>query len=808
MILDELVLHNFGVYRGRQAIKLTPPARKRPVVLFGGLNGGGKTTLLDGLQLALYGKNAHCSNRGSLGYHDYLERCINTQVPRSEGAGVEIQFRHRSEGKEHRYRVSRTWNATPSGSIREKLQVMWAGDPDDELQLDDVRTELWAEHVEEFMPSGISHLFLFDGEKIESLAEVESSARLLSTAIGSLLGLDLVDQLSTDLTVLERRKRSESKTQGDQDQKRAIEAAQLEVEALTTRVSELVAERGAGQNELDRAEKALKAVEKRFRKEGGETFEQRHVLETRRAAIVEQIERLENELRTIAEEVAPLAVVQDLVEVVARQDQAERQSGEARALAEVLSERDRALAGELKKRGAPQELTRWLTDYLKKDRADRAGGATTEPYLELSSDAHTVLTMVPGALRDARERARTLMTELDKQRAALDQLDRHLAAVPSSDAIAALQEERDQARERVAAARARRKGLESELERTRNLHKQKKSKLGRLLEKKAKAGFADEDARRVVHHAKRVRGTLAMFREKLVERHVRRIERLILDSFRQLLRKEALVSNLAIDPRTFAVELRDRNGDVLAPSRLSAGERQLLAVSMLWGLARASGRPLPAVIDTPLGRLDSTHREKLIKRYFPYASHQVLLLSTDEEIDARYFDQLKPMSAGRISWSSTTRKDRRRSAKATSGRQLRVYPYLLEIYLILMSLDHIKLSQQARDQLITLKRRTGIKHWNTLCRWAFCTSLAESSEPPDADIPADSNVEMTWKTFGGEYRDIYRALLVERCRRAGLELDEDVLSRQFRLHLHRGIGYLAADRSMKGIEDLVARALD
>lgn len=642
MILDELVLHNFGVYRGRQAIELTPPTKKRPVVLFGGLNGGGKTTLLDGLQLALYGKNAHCSNRGSLGYHDYLQRCINTQVSPSEGAAVEIQFRHRSEGKEHRYRVSRTWSATPSGSIREKLQVLWADDPDDDLAVDDVRTELWAEHVEEFMPSGISHLFLFDGEKIETLAEVESSARLLSTAIGSLLGLDLVDQLSTDLIVLERRKRSASKSQGDEGEQRAIEAAKLEVEALNTRVSELVAERGAGQNELDRAEKALKTVERRFRKEGGETFEQRHVLETQRAGIVEQITRLENELRRIADEAAPLALVRERVEAITEQDRRERQSSEARALAEVLQARDRTLTRELKKRDAPRELTRWLTGFLEKDRTTRAEGASTESYLELSSEAHSALLAIPGALQSIGKRARDFMKELETQRAALDRLDRHLAAVPSSDAIAALQDERDQARERVAAARARRNGLESELERARNLQKQKKRKLGRLQEKKVKAGFADEDARRVVHHAGRVRDTLAMFRGKLVERHVQRIERLILDSFRQLLRKEALISNLTIDPRTFVVELCDRGGDVLAPSRLSAGERQLLAVSMLWGLARASGRPLPAVIDTPLGRLDSTHRTHLVKRYFPYASHQVLLLSTDEEIDARYFDQLKP----------------------------------------------------------------------------------------------------------------------------------------------------------------------
>ncbi len=125
-----------------------------------------------------------------------------------------------------------------------------------------------------------------------------------------------------------------------------------------------------------------------------------------------------------------------------------------------------------------------------------------------------------------------------------------------------------------------------------------------------------------------------------------------------------------------------------------------------------------------------------------------------------------------------------------------------------MSLEHIKLSQQAKDQLIALKRRTGIKNWNVLCRWALCASLAESSDPPDAEIPADSSVEMTWKIFAGEYGDIYLALLKERARKSGRSAAADDLSRYFRLHLHRGIGYLFGDRSIQTIDHLVARAVE
>lgn len=120
-----------------------------------------------------------------------------------------------------------------------------------------------------------------------------------------------------------------------------------------------------------------------------------------------------------------------------------------------------------------------------------------------------------------------------------------------------------------------------------------------------------------------------------------------------------------------------------------------------------------------------------------------------------------------------------------------------------MPVEHIKISQTARDQLVTLKRRTGITHWNELCRWAFCRSLAEPTVPPNAKIPADSSVEMDWRTFAGPCGDLLWGLLRHRCHTDGLPLDEETLTQQFRLHLHRGIGYLAGDKELRDIADLV-----
>lgn len=123
-----------------------------------------------------------------------------------------------------------------------------------------------------------------------------------------------------------------------------------------------------------------------------------------------------------------------------------------------------------------------------------------------------------------------------------------------------------------------------------------------------------------------------------------------------------------------------------------------------------------------------------------------------------------------------------------------------------LPIDRIRLSQTAKNQLTQLKRHTKIDQWNILCRWGFCRSLAEPSIPSPVPIPADSNVELTWRVFGGDMSDILLMALKQRCHNDGLGTDKETLASQFRLHLHRGIGYLAGDPNMKKIEHLIALA--
>jgi len=379
MILKRLTLNNFGVYRGRHVVELAPPSDQRPLILIGGLNGGGKTTLLDALQLALYGRMAEGSNRGDLAYDEYLRRCVNRSVDPHDGASVEVELSHVTRGKLEELHVRRWWSARDK---RDRIEVCVNG------ALDPILTEGWAERIEELMPARLARFFFFDGEKIEALADLDRSANALRTAIHVLLGLDLVDQLVTDLQVIERRKRTEQRSDGERQE---IEALETEVTALRDRREELVQERGGARDQADRARKAFAETEERFQLGGGKALETRKHVEEEIEKTEKDLARTEESLCEEAEGMAPLLLVTDLLAQVARDDAAEGARAEARALSRLLAGRDARALAAAKSAGAGRKVVDALIDLFDTDRRARDAAADGPSYRALSAEARATL---------------------------------------------------------------------------------------------------------------------------------------------------------------------------------------------------------------------------------------------------------------------------------------------------------------------------------------------------------------------------------------------------------------------------------
>lgn len=332
----------------------------------------------------------------------------------------------------------------------------------------------------------------------------------------------------------------------------------------------------------------------------------------------------------------------DLLERVESQDEVERESAAAELVNKLLRERDARLTRRLKQENVSAATLRIINDSLAADRKARQAAQGEAARLELSTTARSLLHHLRnGRLEEIRATAKATVAKLKKVGLERDDLERALAVTPDEDDMAKLIERLRAADTKVNSLNEQARAQSQELDSLKEEKKRCVDKLKAVRTGEGHEEFERDDQKRMIQLTARTRDTMQVFLARATERKIERLSDLITESFRYLLQKQTMVARIAIDPATFAITLFDDAGHALPKHRLSEGEKQIFAISVLWGLGRASARPLPAVIDTPMARLDAANRRNLVERYFPHASHQVLILSTDTEVDAQAYRSLR-----------------------------------------------------------------------------------------------------------------------------------------------------------------------
>ncbi|MGW2933531.1 DNA sulfur modification protein DndD [Streptomyces sp. NPDC001156] len=641
MLLRKITLEEFGAYRGKQSLDLTPKENK-PIILIGGLNGCGKTTLLDAIQLALYGNRARCSGRGTKAYETYLRESINRKADPQRGSAITLEFTILTGGQEHYYRVVRSWhisgktlkeflNVYVDETYGERAATQRTVTPDGKFNR--LLSEGWADHVESLLPLEIASLAFFDGEKIESLADPERAASVIESAVHSLLGVSTVQQLRNDLLALQRRQKLSDEEQHLLDK---IHTQETERDTVLSAYGVAHQELAQCRTELGKAQRTLESLERAFEKEGGHLFTRRVALENDKKQIASRLAQVRTELTQMAAGPLPLLLAAPLLDDLREQATKEQEAQQSAQVLKVLEQRDQWLLDLV-----PDAVRADVLGRLEADRAQRSEKTELAVDLQLPHDALAQLTVLDELLQRDTARSAQLLTSAAELTEQLDQLDRQLAGVPAQDKVEALQHSRDEQIVAVARAQAACDRAAAKLDELKRRREYVTTLLERAHNEFVRTKVKAEEVERIIKYSEKARTTLERFGSALLQRHISSLEVAVLQSFKVLMRKQGLVHDLRIDTDKFTLTLADADGDPIDPGRLSAGERQLLAVSLLWGLMRVAGNRLPSVIDTPLGRLDSRHREHLVDRYFPNASNQVLLLSTDEEIDEYLLGRLK-----------------------------------------------------------------------------------------------------------------------------------------------------------------------
>ncbi|KAB8316857.1 DNA sulfur modification protein DndD [Tolypothrix campylonemoides VB511288] len=642
MIFLELVLQNFGPYFGKQVINLDPKIDKDnscPIILLGGMNGGGKTTLMDAIRLALYGHRAQCSTRGNLSYSDFLSQCVNSHCDAVDKTRIELLFEHIENDKPIKYRVVRTWEKNPKDG-KDNLGIL---ELDIAGQNDWLREELvntWDDYIENLLPLGISNLFLFDGEQVKELAEQEIPPPIVVDAIRGLLGLELAERLAVDIEILANRKRKEIADTKDlanlEEIEERLSQQQAEYEKNNHQLEEL-------NIELQKSEKDKQEAFDKFVSEGGKIAAERNQLELQHKEKIAEVEQARQGMCELASHVLPLALIEPLLTQAQHQGEKELRIQQAQIARDILFERDKRLLNWIIQLGISEEQFEKIETFLQQDEETLRANLLQAEESWLLADAETLsqLGNILYYLQNYKNIAKQQIGILKNKEEDIITLERQIQTAAEPEAYKKLVDALELAQNKVSKTKA---ASEITKRRCDELEAEIKN-IKKDLQEYTKQNIDRKNYEHIIDSAAKVQETLKIFREKLTLRKLNKLEVEVTECFRYLLHKSDLVHRVAIDTHTFSLSLYDLQGKPVPKHRLSAGEKQLLAIAFLWGLARVSGRRLPVAIDTPLGRLDSSHRSNLVERYFPSASHQVILLSTDTEIGQKEVQTLRENEA-------------------------------------------------------------------------------------------------------------------------------------------------------------------
>lgn len=619
MIIKKLKLHNFGVYAGDNKFNFRG---EKPIVLIGGMNGRGKTTFLEAVLLALYGSNSFAFRESKIkSYSQYLKSFINKNSSEME-CYVELKFETNDPNREE-YIVKRSWNAF-SKKVEEEIRVSKDGEYNEFL------TNNWPMFVENILPSALSSFFFFDGEKIAEMA-VDTTNSQLKNAIRSMLGITVLDVLRSDISRSLKKTKivSEDKSAEELQRLRQVKD-QLNVE-LETADSELESNRAklaADAEELDK-------LHQMYSLKGGDAVEKRKELMQKRALFRSELQNLETKLYELAAGELPLLLVSDLIRNIKLEATDEHDNLVMKEAIMQLDElMDSFLAGY---KGEPQAGKDFL-DYVKSSLTD---GNIEERYALSDQALYQVNSLIESVLQDTKRQTIEIQTKIKNIKKQLGEIESYLNLDINEKELKAVYEKIKKAERKLIEDKVKISKLEHKRTGISSTLTNATAEFNKYVEAYLALEEQEDKEQRKFRYSNIAFDIIDKYQVALQSRKTSVLADTITLCYKKLANKRNLINRVEMCPETLDIRYLAEDNSEVDKNSLSAGEQQLLVISILWALAICSKKKLPVIIDTPLSRLDSLHRTALIQTYFPYAGEQTIILSTDSEIDSTYYQMMK-----------------------------------------------------------------------------------------------------------------------------------------------------------------------
>ena len=621
MIIKRLTLHNFGIYASDNTFLFK---EGKNVTLIGGMNGRGKTTFLEAVLLALYGSNSFAvEESGHKSYGNYLRAHVNTSDGTNESF-VELEFDMDSEDNNNTYIVTRTWN-TNGKYVRDSVNVKKNGTDDKFL------TQNWTMFVESVLPSGLANFFFFDGEKIAELAEGDTNDQM-KDSIKSLLGINVIDLLQNDLKRVGKRlsdEKSEDYSATLIDELRQVrDEKESELKAIDLEIESLA-------KQIIKTTKDLEKKKSEFEAKGGKIADQSKALFSERGNLGGRLEQMRSEFIELAASELPLAMLKPSIDRIVEQSSKEREQRSMKVALEKITE---IFAKYSQNINCEHSEVSAFINYAQ----SQTHNSNVDNIFNLSDAAHAQCTLLSSAqLENAKRQYLTDKASFHKMESRINEIDNYLSVDIDEKAIQRIYKKICELENTLISLQVQVDAKKKDRISIHGDYLKAATEFNRCVESSLKTMEREDDVQRLSAYVNRAQFAAERYKLKLQEAKVQKLAFEMTCCYKKLLGKKNLIDKIVMDPVTLDYSYLDKSGNPISKSALSAGEKQLMVISMLWALGKCSKRKLPVIIDTPLARLDSVHRTALIDRYFPKASDQTIILSTDVEIDSTYYPVIK-----------------------------------------------------------------------------------------------------------------------------------------------------------------------
>lgn len=620
MIINRLTMHNFGVYAGTNTFEFTS---KKPIVLIGGMNGRGKTTFLEAILLSLYGANSIAYKESDYNsYNQYLRSYVNNNSW-SQSSYVEIEFLL-NESSNDTYLVRREWNAL-SRITKEEISVQQNGVYSEFL------TQNWAMFVENILPSALSSFYFFDGEKIAELAVAKTDDQM-KASIRSMLGMNTLDVLKNDLGRIVKKINRNNKA--DESNKH-LEILREERDQAVSELEKIDESIAIATKKVEDLQEELEQLHKKYELQGGAVLEQRQSLMQKRAQIQTEIAQNAELLAGMAATELPIFLVRDLVSQIKLQAEDEHNDF---IMQQALEQMDDYLSDFEMQYPESIEASRIFVDYVRKQTE-----ADSSPRLYEMSD-HALFQMndlVENTLQQSVNNTKSLLANKADLKKQLDAVESYLTLDINEKDLTAIYDQIKAKEADLVEAQVEYNRSQQERSSVNSTVITKSAEYSRDIEIFLQKLELHDDSERMMKYSNIALRILEAYAVELQRRKTGTLGATITKCYKQLANKKNLIQEIVMNPETLDMQYLDEKGDEVSKESLSAGEKQLMVIAILWALALCSKKKIPVIIDTPLSRLDSQHRTSIISTYFPNASDQTIILSTDTEIDQNYYEMMK-----------------------------------------------------------------------------------------------------------------------------------------------------------------------